>query len=218
MSPEVRDEGLALHIGRPRQYTVIGEPVDMRARRHDFGAARAAARAALKLPPDADVIGWVGRFAAQKDPRTLADVLSRVLLERHNAYAVLVGDGPDRALVESLLRPEAAERRVRFTGERDDVRELYPAFDVLLHTSRWEGHPRVVREALAERVPVVTARVAGTDVVSSDIRVRHGSGARERGTPTSPRSRRSSTPATVARRSTTQRSRHCARARTSPTG
>jgi glycosyltransferase involved in cell wall biosynthesis len=149
---------------------VIGEPVDMRARRNDFDAARAAARAVLKLPPDADVIGWVGRFAAQKDPRTLADVVSRVLLERHNAYAVLVGDGPDRALVESLLRPEAAERRVRFTGERDDVRELYPAFDVLLHTSRWEGHPRVVREALAERVPVVTARVAGTDVVSSDIR------------------------------------------------
>lgn len=170
VSPEVRDEGLALRIGRPRQYAVIGEPVDMRARSPDFGAARAAARAQLRLPPDADVIGWVGRFAPQKDPRTLADVLSRVLVERHNAYAVLVGDGPDRALVESLLRPEAAERRVRFTGERDDVRELYPAFDVLVHTSRWEGDPRVVREALAERVPVVTARVAGTDVVSSDSR------------------------------------------------
>ncbi len=170
VSPEVRDEGLALRIGRPRQYAVIGEPVDMSARGHDFDAARAAARAALKLPPDADVIGWVGRLAAQKDPRTLADVLSRLLLERHNAYAVLVGDGPDRALVESLLRAEITERRVRMTGERDDVRELYAAFDVLLHTSRWEGHPRVVREALAERVPVVTARVAGTDVVSGDIR------------------------------------------------
>jgi glycosyltransferase involved in cell wall biosynthesis len=63
------------------------------------------------------------------------------------------------------------ERRVVITGERDDARKLYPAFDVLVHTSRWEGHPRVVREALAERVPVVTAHVAGTDVISSDPRL-----------------------------------------------
>ena len=171
VSPEVRDEGLALRIGRPGQYTVIGAPVDMRAHASDFGSARSQARARLRLPPDADVIGWVGRFSEQKDPRTLAAALAPLLAVRPNAYAVLVGDGPLRDLVEGLLAAEISARRVLMPGARDDVRELYPAFDVLVHTSRWEGHPRVIREALGERVPVVTARVAGAGVVSADPRL-----------------------------------------------
>jgi glycosyltransferase involved in cell wall biosynthesis len=170
VSPEVRDEGLALHIGRPGQYTVIGAPVDMRAQKADFTAARAVARAQLRLPDDAEVIGWVGRFSPQKGPFSLVDVLTELLRTRHNAYAVLIGDGPMRSSLEERLALEIAERRIRLTGVRDDVRALYPAFDLLLHTSRWEGHPRVIREALAERVPVVTARAAGTSVVSSDPR------------------------------------------------
>jgi glycosyltransferase involved in cell wall biosynthesis len=170
VSPEVRDEGLALGIGRADQYAVIGAPVDMRphARDFDFDSARAQARAQLRLPQDAEVIGWVGRFSAQKDPDALVAVLGALLARRHNAYAVLIGDGPEQAAVRARLASEIAERRVLPVGVREDVRALYPAFDVLLHTSRWEGHPRVVREALAERVPVVTARVGGTSVVAGD--------------------------------------------------
>ena len=171
VSEEVRDAGIALRIGRPSQYSVIGAPVDMRPPADDFDLARSQARQRLRLPQDAEVIGWVGRFSAQKDPETLVAVLRRTLIERHNAYAVLIGAGPERALVEASLRAEIAARRVLMSGVRDDVRALYPAFDVLLHTSRWEGHPRVVREALAERVPVVSARVSGTGVISSDPRL-----------------------------------------------
>jgi glycosyltransferase involved in cell wall biosynthesis len=169
VSAEVRDEGLALRIGRPDQYAVIGAPVDMPPRGdRDFAAARERARAALRLPRDAEVVGWVGRFSAQKDPSALAAVLMTLLSGRRSLYAVLIGDGPARAAVEHQLAAQIAERRVLFTGVRADVRDLYAAFDVLLHTSRWEGHPRVVREALAERVPVVTARVGGTRMVSTD--------------------------------------------------
>ncbi len=171
VSPEVRAEGLARHIGRPSQYAVIGAPVVMETLARSFDSARVQARTDLRLAPDADVIGWVGRFSAQKDPETLIAVLDALLRQRPNAYAVLVGDGPDRALVESRLGQHMLERRVVLTGSRHDVRRLYAAFDVLLHTSRWEGHPRVVREALAERVPVVTARAGGTGFVSRDRRL-----------------------------------------------
>lgn len=171
VSAEVRDEGLALRIGRPDQYSVIGEPVDMRPRCADFELARAAARATLQLPGDADVIGWVGRFGAQKDPRTLAQVLAKLVSERHNTYAVLIGDGPQRAEVEDLLAAQIRARRIALTGERDDVRAMYSAFDVVVHPSRWEGHPRVVREALAERVPVVSAHVSGTSELGTDARL-----------------------------------------------
>ena len=171
VSDEVRDEGLALRIGRPAQYSVIGAPVDMRARSDDFYSARTVARARLRLPQDCEVIGWVGRFSLQKDPEALVAVVQETLNRRHNAYAVLIGEGPDHARVEGRLAAEIAARRVVLTGARDDVRELYPAFDVLLHTSRWEGHPRAVREALAECVPVVSARVGGTGLISTDPRL-----------------------------------------------
>jgi glycosyltransferase involved in cell wall biosynthesis len=171
VSQEVRADGLALQIGRADQYEVIGAPVDMRPRDPDFAAARVAARATLRIAADTEVVGWVGRFSAQKDPRTLIDVVTRLLAERDSAEAVLIGDGPDLGLVKRQLASEIAEGRVRLTGARDDVRTLYPAFDVLLHTSLWEGHPRVVREALAERIPVVTARVGAAGVVSRDPRL-----------------------------------------------
>jgi glycosyltransferase involved in cell wall biosynthesis len=171
VSHEVMEEGVTLRIGRPAQYAVIGAPVDMRPRDPDFTAARAAARATLRIAPDAEVVGWVGRFSAQKDPGTLIGVVARLLAARDNTIAVLVGDGLDRALVQRRLAGGIAEGRVRLTGALGDVRAVYPAFDVLLHTSLWEGHPRVVREALAERIPVVTARVGGAGVVSTDSRL-----------------------------------------------
>jgi len=171
VSEEVRDQGLALRIGRPEQYAVIGAPVDMRPTDHDHQRARAAARARLQLPPEGEVVGWVGRFGAQKDPETLVAVVAGLLAERRDAHAVLVGDGPLRARVERGLAAEISSRRVILTGASDAVRPLYPAFDVLVHTSRWEGHPRAVRESLAERVPVVSARVSGTAELASDSRL-----------------------------------------------
>lgn len=171
VSREVADEGLALRIGRPDQYAVIGAPVDLRPDEVDLPSARERARRQLGLPIDAEVIGWVGRFAQAKDPRTLAEVIRLLLLDRHNAYAALVGDGPDRDLIEQLLHAEIVERRVLLVGERGDVRQLYPAFDVLVHTTLQEGHPRAVREALAARVPVVSARVGGTSELAADERL-----------------------------------------------
>jgi glycosyltransferase involved in cell wall biosynthesis len=87
--------------------------------------------------------------------------LSPVLHSRRDAYAVLVGDGPLRGQVEAGLAAEGVGDRAIFTGVRLDARRLYPAFDVVVHPSRWAGQPMVVQEALAERVPVVATRVAG---------------------------------------------------------
>ena len=145
------------------QYEVIPAYVDYAPDRPGLrpGPRRGAGRAGL--PADAEVVGWVGRFMPQKDPATLAARGARSCSPRGpELHACFVGDGPLRGEVERELRSAAASLdRAHFAGFRSDVRRLYPAFDVLLHTSRWEGQPRVIQEAVAERVPVVTARVAG---------------------------------------------------------
>ena len=162
VSPEVREEGLHRRIGRPDLYYVIPEFVDLRPKNSQFATSREHARRALGLEADDEVVGWVGRFVPQKDPETLVRSLELILASRAAARAVLVGDGPMRRQTHQLLEASGFGDRVSFLGLRPDVRSLYAAFDVLVHPSRWEGQPRVIQEAIAERVPVVATRVAGT--------------------------------------------------------
>jgi glycosyltransferase involved in cell wall biosynthesis len=162
VSSEVRDEGLRRRIGRPHLYVVIPEFVDYRPQNPDFAASREHARGLLGLGERDEVVGWVGRFVPQKDPETLVRALQLILASREAARAVLVGDGPMRKQTEHLLQATGFAERSAFVGLRPDVRSLYAAFDVVLHPSRWEGQPRVIQEAIAERVPVVATRVAGT--------------------------------------------------------
>jgi glycosyltransferase involved in cell wall biosynthesis len=169
VSSDVREEGIARGIGKPSQYHLIPEDVDYSPRNPDFAAARRQARETLGLDQDELVIGWVGRFVAQKDPQALARTLSGLLSPGDaGTRAVLVGDGPLRAQTEAAVAPLG--ERVMFTGLRDDARDLYAAFDVVLHCSRWEGQPRVVQEALAERIPVVATAAAGVrDLVTEGV-------------------------------------------------
>jgi glycosyltransferase involved in cell wall biosynthesis len=172
VSEDTRDEGLRLGIGRADQYRVIPAGlVDFGLPAGGWAGARARARTELGIAPAAEIIGWVGRFSDQKDPPTLVRALEQTLLARPEATAVLVGDGPRRREAEARLRESAARDRVQFTGLRPDARRLMPAFDVLLHPSRWEGQPLVVKEALAERVPVVATRVSGVNELLGDRRL-----------------------------------------------
>jgi glycosyltransferase involved in cell wall biosynthesis len=161
VSSDVRDEGLRLRIGDATRYRVIPELVDFEPVARDFSAARREARRKLGLAEDEEVIGWIGRFVAQKDPETLLGVVQRLLAERPAARIVLVGDGPLRIDVESEIARQGNARRTVFTGVRVDARELYAGFDVVLHVSRWEGQPLVVQEAIAERIPVVATDAEG---------------------------------------------------------
>jgi glycosyltransferase involved in cell wall biosynthesis len=170
VSADNREEGLAHHIGHPEDYRIIPEVVELVPLAPDFAASRARAREMLGLSEDVEVIGWVGRFVEQKDPQTLARALTGLLLARPSARAVLVGDGPLRSDVEAALSAAGVQDRVTLTGVVQGARRLMPAFDVLIHPSRWEGQPRVVQEALGERVPVVSARASGIGELIEDGR------------------------------------------------
>jgi glycosyltransferase involved in cell wall biosynthesis len=168
-SNDVRDEGLTLGIGRPAQYEVIPTGVDYQTRVSDFDAARDAARAELGLG-DGPVMGWIGRFTPQKDPVTLVSTVRELASVRPDLRVVAVGDGPLREEAEREAERLGVASRMLFTGLRPDARSLYAAFDVVMQTSRWEGHPRVVQEAIAERVPVVATRAPGIgELVTPDI-------------------------------------------------
>ncbi len=101
----------------------------------------------------------VGRLKAPKDFLTLIRALAALPADAFEA--LIVGDGPDRAEVEAEVRRLGLEGRVQLAGERSDVLELLAASDVFVLSSRSEGLPVSVLEAMAAELPVVASDVGG---------------------------------------------------------
>ena len=169
VSPEVRDDLVRLGVAPASKFVVVRLGIELSERVGNAdGGERAETRRLLGVPPEAFVVGWVGRMTAVK--RT-DDVLGafRGLLDRGvDAYLCLVGDGPDRAGLERLAHDLDVSRRCLFAGYQDDVGRFYKAIDVLLLPSANEGTPVSVIEALAAGRPAVATRVGGTPDVVRD--------------------------------------------------
>jgi glycosyltransferase involved in cell wall biosynthesis len=121
--------------------------------------ARAQARLELGIPGDAWVVGTVGRLAKEKDQALLIDAMAAELGEHRQL--VLVGDGPERATLADRIERTGRARHVHMTGARADVQNLLAAFDAFALTSRTEGLPLVLLEAMAMGLPVVSSAVGG---------------------------------------------------------
>lgn len=155
-----RDEGLALGIGTPSQYHLIRSGIEVEAYR-DVTLDRVGARARIGLPEDAFVVGNVGRLSPPKCPELMLRAFARVSATRPQAHLVLVGDGWQRAEVETEAHRLGLGDRVRLLGLRRDVPELLRAFDVFVMSSSREGLPRTLSQAMAASLPVVATRVGG---------------------------------------------------------
>jgi glycosyltransferase involved in cell wall biosynthesis len=124
---------------------------------------RREARAALGLPPDAPVVGFVGRLTRDKGLVELArawDVLRR---EREDLRLLLVGaEEPGDPIPREVSESLRADPRVLMAGFAVDTPRYYRAMDVVVLPSYREGFPVVPLEAAAMALPVVAARITGS--------------------------------------------------------
>ncbi|MBM3471624.1 MAG: glycosyltransferase family 4 protein [Armatimonadetes bacterium] len=100
----------------------------------------------------------IGRFREPKDPVTLVNAWARVGAAHR---LLLVGDGPMLPEVEALILKQGLEGCVTVLGARDDVQVLLRTADVFVLSSRWEGMPLAVIEAMMSGLPVVATDVGG---------------------------------------------------------
>lgn len=126
---------------------------------------RDEARARLGIPADAFHVGWVGRLGREKGADVLLDALA--LLGDVPAVVSIVGAGKE----EPALRARAAELgvadRVRWHGMVAEAGPLFSGFDAFVLSSRTEGTPIALFEAMEAGAPVVATAVGGVpDVVS----------------------------------------------------
>ncbi len=167
------EEGLALGLFTPGKVSLIRSGISLR----EFGGAsrgpggpvlRGGLRQELGLPEDAPLVGMVACLKPQKSPLTFIEVAARVAREVPGAFFVVAGDGEQRPAVERRRAELGLEGRLRLLGWRRDIPNVMASLDVLLHTSLWEGLPRVLPEAIASGVPIVATSVDGTSDILED--------------------------------------------------
>lgn len=122
-----------------------------------------AKKDSLGIPPDAQIIGTVGRLADQKGFNFLIDAAHLVLQEHPQVYFLIIGDGPLADEHREQTQSLGIENQVLFTGGRTDVVELLVCMDLFASSSLWEGLPTVILEAIAADVPILATDIPGTN-------------------------------------------------------
>jgi len=151
----VAAEAVRLKLAAPERIRAIASPIDAIPSVSEAG--RRAARVTLGIPQSAHVVGTAARLEAQKAPRDMVEAISA--LRRPDVYMVWIGDGNLRAETERLIRKRGLEDRFLLLGDRSDVPELLPAFDVFALSSLYEGLPCAAVEAMTCGIPVVATAV-----------------------------------------------------------
>ncbi|MEM7141890.1 MAG: glycosyltransferase family 4 protein [Actinomycetota bacterium] len=151
-------------LGVPhRKLTVLGNGIDLQRFRPEAAApgSRERLRREWAVGEQTTVIGVVGRLVWEKGYRAVFEA-ARLLAELDCRIVVVGPDEPDKVgAVGAADRAAAEESGVRFLGHRDDMVDLYGAFDVYALASHREGFPRSAMEASAMGLPVVASDIRG---------------------------------------------------------
>ena len=141
----------------PRKTVVIPNAVDV----ERFRNVVPADLAPLGIPPGSRTLITIGRLEWQKGVDVLLAAIPAIAAEFPDAHFLIVGDGPERAKLESQAKRTGVADRVHWAGRRNDVPALLAASMAFVLPSRWEGMPNVVLEAMAAGKPIVATAVEG---------------------------------------------------------
>lgn len=126
------------------------------------------AKAAIGLPPDAVVVGTVGRLNEVKRQDRLLRAAAELRPRFPNLRVLIVGDGPERPALERLAGELGLAEITTFAGFQPKPELYLRAMAVFALTSRSEGFPVSILEAWAVGVPVVCTAVGGIPDVVTD--------------------------------------------------
>ncbi len=163
ITPGQRREIVALGIGNEKK--VVEIPLGLELAPFLTTPDQPSARRALALPVDRPIVAIVARLVPVKDVSLFLRAMASVPAP---ALVVVVGDGELRASLEAESRALGLSERCRFIGWQKDMTAVYAAADVVALTSRNEGSPVSLIEAMTSGKAVVSTAVGGVpDLVQS---------------------------------------------------
>lgn len=169
VSESVRTDYLERGFTSPQKIRCLGDGscngVDTRigfAPPSDRISEKMTARGAIGVPAHALVIGFVGRLSRDKGIEILASAWIKIRTECPSAILVLVGpkDLTD-PVAPSVMQALESDSRVYLLGFREDLRQLYLSFDILVLPTYREGLPGVLLEAASMELAIVSTDALG---------------------------------------------------------
>jgi glycosyltransferase involved in cell wall biosynthesis len=168
VSGSLRDVAVREGICRPAKIAVLangsGNGVDgtVRFNPERWTNARAGTRSAHGIPPDALVVGFVGRIVRDKGLIELIASWKELRDEFSNLHLLIAGQiEPQDPLPHSVYDVLRSDDRVHLAGPQPDAAPFYAAMDLVVLPSYREGFPNVPLEAAAMALPVVATRIPG---------------------------------------------------------
>ncbi len=129
-----------------------------------------AIRRQFGIPADAFVVGSIGRLITHKQVDDLISAIHRLSSDQADIHILLVGDGSERANLETLARELGLADRIHFTGFQTNPTDWLNAMDCYALLSLFEGLPVALLEAMARGLPIVATDVPGIrDVIQDDV-------------------------------------------------
>ena len=117
---------------------------------------------------DGKVLLSVGRLTEAKDQFTLLSAMEILKEQGRNVHLILIGDGEMREQLEREIVQKKLTNCIHMTGSRSDVDQFLPGVDAFVLSSKREGFPMSILEAMAAGLPVIATKVGGIPEVIQD--------------------------------------------------
>ena len=141
----------------PAKLVVIPNAVEI----EKFVQARPADLTQFGIPAGSRMLIAIGRLERQKGFDVLLEAIALLKPVPDDVYFLIVGEGPDYDKLRKMAERSGVAGNMRWVNRRSDVPDLLAASTALILSSRWEGMPNVVLEAMASGRPVIATRVEG---------------------------------------------------------
>lgn len=158
VSEEERAAGINLNLDRPTKFAVIHNGLP-----EITLPSKKEVKESLGLTESAILIGNNARLSFQKDPFLFMEIAKAVIQQNKNYYFVWAGDGPLFEEIKTFLIKNNLTKNVHLLGERTDSERIVAGYDKYLMTSRYEGLPYSLIEAIRAGVPIIGRKVAGVE-------------------------------------------------------
>lgn len=167
VSSDIRRE-LIRAGARPSRVLTLLNGIDPDAFQRPSPAVGREVRESLGLPPDALVVGAIGRLELQKRFDLLIEAFASVLKSYPSARLLIAGAGSRRAELEQAIASRGLGERCQLLGHRTDLARIHSALDLFVQSSEYEGTPNAVLEAMALGSPTVATAAGGTAELMED--------------------------------------------------
>lgn len=118
-------------------------------------------REKFSIPNDSLVIGIIGRITDIKNHDLFLDIAQHISQKQEDVHFLIIGDGELRSTLEEKVQTNNLSQKIHFTGWINETAKIYADIDILVQTSKNEGTPVTIIEAMWYSIPVVSTNVGG---------------------------------------------------------